>query len=130
MRHIHSLFSDRKQRMMQHQSHASDRGQSYLRPLLKNIARARRFRLLRFRLLTFGLYEPHWLYGRRVFAHPRWQVNPRVVLLLLRHTPSYGRWLREMEVAARDGAAGWWEHSAGSEGAAGLRAWMDGENNP
>src|SRR5215472_15787918 len=114
--------------MMQQRSHASDRGQSYLRPLLKNIARARHFRLLRFRLLTFGLYEPLWLYGRRVFAHPRWQVNPRVVRLLLQHTPSYGRWLREMEVVARDGASGWWEHSAGSEGAANLLTWMDTEN--
>lgn len=115
---------------MQRRSHPPDRGQSYLRPLLKNIARARRYRLLRFRLLTFGLYEPHWLYGRRVFAHPRWQVNPRVVWLLLRHTPSYGRWLVEMEAVARNGAAGWWEHHAGPEGTASLRAWMDAENIP
>ena len=115
---------------MQHRSHPPDRGQSYLRPLLENIARARRYRLLRFRLLTFGLYEPHWLYGRRVFAHPRWQVNPRVVWLLLRHTPSYGRWLVEMEAVARNGAAGWWEHHAGPEGTASLRAWMDAENIP
>ena len=114
---------------MQRRFHPSGRGHRSLRPLLKNIARARRFRLLRFRLLTFGLYEPHPLYGRRVFAHPRWQVNPRVAWLLLRHTPSYGRWLVEMEAVARDGAAGWWEQYAGPEGASRLRAWMDAENS-
>ena len=113
---------------MQRQFHPSGSGQRYLRLLLKNIVRAGRFRLLRFRLLTFGLYEPHPLYGRRVFAHPRWQVNPRVAWLLLRHTPSYGRWLLEMEVVARDGAAGWWEHHTGPEGASRLRAWIDAEN--
>ena len=114
---------------MQRQIHPSASGQRSLRLLLRNIARARRFRLLRFRLLTFGLYEPHPLYGRRVFAHPRWQVNPRVAWLLLRHTPSYGRWLVEMEAAARDGAMGWWEQCAGLEGASRLRAWMDAENS-
>ncbi len=107
----------------------SGRGQRFLRPLLRNIARARRFRLLWFRLLTFGLYEPHSLYGRRVFAHPRWQMNPRVAWLLLRHTPSYGRWLVEMETIARDGAAGWWERQAGPEGVSRLRDWMDAENS-
>lgn len=114
---------------MQRQSHLSGRGQRFLRPLLKNIARARRFRLLWFRLLTFGLYEPHPLYGRRVFAHPRWQANPRVAWLLLRHAPSYGRWLVEMETIADDGAAGWWERQAGPEGASRLRDWMDAENS-
>ena len=129
-RHIHNPFSARKQKVMQRRSHPSARGQSYARLLLKNIARARRFRLLRFRLLTFGLYEAHWLYGRRVFAHPRWQVNPRVAWLLLRHTPSYGRWLVEMETVERAGATGWWAHHAGPEGAANLRAWIDAENTP
>ncbi|HEU5199467.1 MAG TPA: hypothetical protein VFU32_07510 [Ktedonobacterales bacterium] len=114
---------------MQRQSRLSGRGQRSLRALLKNIARARRFRLLRFRLLTFGLYEPHPLYGRRVFTHPRWQMNPRVAWLLLRHTTSYGRWLVEMETVARDGAAGWWEYQAGPEGASRLREWMDAENS-
>jgi hypothetical protein len=102
--------------------------QSTARLLRTNIARARQMRLLRFRLITFGLYEPSALYGRRVFAHPSWQVNPRVAWLLLRRAPAYGRWLAEMEAVAAEGASGWWDERAGSEGAARLRAWMDAEN--
>ncbi len=103
--------------------------QDMLRLLRTNIARARRFRLLRFRLITFGLYEPSALYGWRVFTHPWWQVNPRVAWLLLRHTPSYGRWLAEIEATAQCGALGWWEQRAGSEGATHLQAWIDVENS-
>jgi len=101
-----------------------------LRLLLTNIGQARRYRLLRFRLITFGLYEPHPLYGRRVFAHPRWQVNPRVAWLLLHRMPAYSRWLAEMQANAQGGAMGWWEHRLGPEGAARLRAWMNAENAP
>lgn len=101
---------------------------SSLRLVLANISRMRRFRLLRFRLITFGLYEPYLLYGRRVFAHPSWQVNLRVAWLLLRQMPAYGRWLAELEAVERDGATGWWAQCAGPEGAARLRTWMDAEN--
>jgi len=109
-------------------AHHTSRRQSTLRLLLRNIRRARQMRLLRFRLITFGLYEPSALYGRRMFAHPSWQVNPRVAWLLARRMSSYSHWLAEMETLAERGAAGWWDERAGSEGAARLRAWMDAEN--
>ena len=99
-----------------------------LRLLLANISRTRRVRLLRFRLITFGLYEPSPLYGRRIAAHPSWQVNPRVAWLLARHTLAYSRWLAEMEAVERDGAAGWWEQRAAPEGAARFRAWIAAQN--
>jgi len=108
--------------------HAAQGRGSALRLLAANILRARRFRLLRFRLATFGLYEAHALYGRRVFRHPWWQVNPRVAWLLLRHTRAYGRWLAEMEATAQGGAAGWWEERAGSTDAGRLRAWIAAAN--
>ncbi len=108
---------------------ASQKRWASSRLLAANIRRARRFRLLRFRLATFGLFEPHPLYGRRAFSHPWWQVNPRVAWLLLRHTPAYGRWLAEMEATARGGAAGWWEHRAGPAGAGRLRAWISATNS-
>ncbi|HEU5368920.1 MAG TPA: hypothetical protein VFU69_10665 [Ktedonobacterales bacterium] len=98
------------------------------RLLALNVARARRWHLLRFRLLTFGLYEPHPWYGRRVFAHPWWQVNPRVAWLLVRRAPSYSRWLAEMEAAAQEGPDGWWQQQAGAAGYERLRAWIDAEN--
>lgn len=98
------------------------------RLLALNVARARRWHLLRFRLLTFGLYEPHPWYGRRVFAHPWWQVNPRVAWHLLRRVPSYSRWLAEMEAAAQEGPDGWWQQQAGAAGYERLRAWIDAEN--
>lgn len=88
------------------------------RLLALNIARAWRWHVLGFRLATFGIYEPHrW-----------WQVNPRVAWLLLRHTPSYGRWLVEMEAAPRQGRSGWWEQYAGRAGYDRLCAWMIAEN--
>ncbi len=99
-----------------------------LRFLLRNLLGLWQFRLLRFRLITFGLYEPHPLYGGRVIARPTWQVNPRVAWLLLCRTPAYAGWLAEMEAVKQGGAAGWWERRVGSEGIARLRAWMDAEN--
>src|SRR5262245_17583931 len=48
------------------------------RLLAKNITVARRWHLLRFRLVTFGLYEPHPWHRRQGFAHRWWQINPRV----------------------------------------------------
>jgi hypothetical protein len=98
------------------------------RLLALNIARAWRWHLLRFRLVTFGLYEPHPWYGRRVFTHPWWQVNPRVAWLLLRRARSYSRWLAEMEAPARQDQPGWWRQQAGPVGYERLRAWIDAEN--
>jgi len=92
--------------------------------------RARRWHLLRFRLLTFGIYEPHRWSGRRAAAHRWWQVNPRVAWLLFRRAGAYGRWLVEMQMAARAGQPGWWEQQAGSAGYERLRAWMAAENAP
>jgi hypothetical protein len=105
-------------------------GWSAARLLARNIARARRWHLLRFRLVTFGVYEPHPWYGRQVAAHRWWQVNPRVVWLLVRRTAAYGRWLVEMQAVARAGQSSWWERQAGPAGYACLRAWMDAENAP
>ena len=100
------------------------------RQLATNILRARRAHLLRFRLATFGLYEPHPWYGRRIFAHPWWQVNPRVAWLLFRRTAAYSRWLVEMEAATRGDGPGWWEQQAGLARYARLRAWIDAANTP
>jgi hypothetical protein len=99
-----------------------------VRLLVKNLARAWQLHLLRFRLVTFGLYEPHPLYGRRVFLHPWWQINPRVAWLLLRRAAAYGRWLAEMEAATQRGQTDWWTYRVGQQGAQHLRAWMDAEN--
>ncbi len=95
-----------------------------------NIARAWRWHLLRFRLTTFGIYEPYPWYGRQMVAHRWWQVNPRVAWLLFRRTAAYGRWLVEMETATRAGQPGWWEQQAGPAEYGRLRAWMDAENGP
>src|SRR5262249_25023696 len=100
------------------------------RLLAINVLRARRVHLLRFRLATFGLYEPHPWYGRRVFAHPGWQVNPRVARLLLRRAGSYSRWLAEMQAATQQDGPGWWQQQAGPAGYARLRAWVDAANAP
>ena len=100
------------------------------RLLALNVARARRWHLLRFRLVTYGLYEAHRWYGRRVFAHPWWQVNPRVAWLLARRAGSYSRWLAEMETVARRGADGWWQERVSQADYERLRAWMDAENAP
>jgi hypothetical protein len=102
----------------------------YGRLLAANIVRAWRFRLLQFRLVTFGLYEPHPFYGFRVFAHPSWQVNPRVAWLLVRHLAAYSRWLAEMEAVTQRGAAGWWEHHLPRADYTRLRAWIAAENAP
>jgi len=98
--------------------------------LALNIARAWRWRLLRFRLLTYGVYEAHPWYGRQAAAHRWWQVNPRVAWLLFRHATAYGRWLVEMGAAMQAGQPGWWEQQAGPAGYERLRAWMDAENGP
>ncbi len=102
----------------------------HIRLLASNIARTRRLHLLRFRLATFGLYEPHPLYGRRVFLHPWWQVNPRVAWLLFWRTAAYSRWLAEMEAATQKGQPGWWAHRLKRADYERLRAWMDAENAP
>ncbi len=101
------------------------------RLLARNMAQARRWHLLGFRLTTFGLYEPYLWYQRRADARHRWwQVNPRVAWLLFRHAASYGRWLVEMRAATRAGQSGWWEEQAGPAGYERLRAWIDAENGP
>ncbi len=99
-----------------------------LRLLVTNIARTRRFHLLRFRLATFGLYEPHPWYGRRVFLHPWWQVNPRVARLLFRRLGAYGCWLVEMETIADGGQPGWWAQRVAQADYERLRAWINAEN--
>src|SRR5215469_13643670 len=98
------------------------------RLLALNIGRAWRWHLLGFRLMAFGLYEPHPWYGGRAHTHRWWQVNPRVAWLLFRHTAAYGRWLAEMKAATRTGRPGWWEQQAGPAGCERLRAWLDAEN--
>ena len=100
------------------------------RLLVINLLRAWRAHLLRFRLATFGLYEPRSRSGRRVFAHSWWQVNPRVAWLLLRRAGSYSCWLVEMQAATKSTGSGWWQQQAGPAGYERLRAWMDATNVP
>jgi hypothetical protein len=100
------------------------------RLLATNIIIARRWRLLRFRLVTFGLYEPHRWYRHQGGTHRWWQINPRVAWLLFRRIPAYSRWLVEMEATTRLGQPGWWEQHAGSAEHERLRAWIEAENAP
>jgi hypothetical protein len=105
-------------------------GWAEARLLATNVVSARRWHLLRFRLATFGVYEPRRWSGQRVLAHRWWQVNPRVVWLLFRRMAAYSRWLVEMRAATRGGQPGWWEQQAGPEGYTRLRGWIEAENAP
>lgn len=92
--------------------------------LLRNSSATASAGLLQFRMITFGLYEPHWLYGWRCPTHPTWQVNPRVLGILLRRLPAYVGWLEELEAIKRDGPAGYWKLQQGEAGYAHFQKWL------
>ncbi|HVC80934.1 MAG TPA: hypothetical protein VNL35_10610 [Chloroflexota bacterium] len=62
-----------------------------------------RYRLLRWRLETYGLYMPSLPHSR-----PWWRVNGRALAGLLRHRRAYAGWLREMTAVRLLGGPGWW----------------------
>lgn len=84
-------------------------------PLLRNLwivvrhlLRVWRFGQIRFRLETFGLYYPAGQYER-----PVWKVSPLALLLLARRSPSYARWIIDMERLREGGSTSWWHDHGG-----------------
>lgn len=58
---------------------------------------------LRFRLETFGVYYPALPY-----TLPLWRAPWRNVVLLLRQSRGYARWVIEMEALRCSGSSAWW----------------------
>ncbi len=72
--------------------------------LVRHLTQLVRYGQLRFRLETFGLYYPAPQY-----AAPWWRISPGHLLLLLRRSGAYAKWLDEMDRIARRGSASWWD---------------------
>jgi hypothetical protein len=58
---------------------------------------------LRFRLETFGLYYPALPY-----TAPWWRISPRHLVLFLRQSSAYARWILELDELRRAGVEATW----------------------
>lgn len=79
------------------------------RAALRQLWAARHQGYLRWRLETFGLYQPSQLHER-----PWWRVNPAALSALCRLLPHYLAWLDTIWAIRSEGARGDWRRRLGA----------------